>query len=245
MNAFVDIHCHALFGVDDGAPDEITMCEMLRSSYEDGTRALCFTPHCSAEYMPSSASVDEAFAKAEQYCKAYLPEMQLYLGNELSYCIEGIKMLAEGQCKTLAGTRYVLLDFFTVPDAVAIVQSVKAMQNAGYIPVVAHAERYGCFHKDKKMLDRLHETGALLQVNAASLFGGVFSPVRRTARRLLSKQQAYVIASDGHDLQVRPPRLSKAYQLVEKKYGEQYAQLLFFENPSRILSGKKINSPGR
>ena len=245
MNAFVDIHCHALFGVDDGAPDEIMMCEMLRSSYEDGTRALCMTPHCSAEYMPSSTALEEALAKAEQYCKVHLPDMQLYLGNELSYRVEGIKMLAEGQCKTLAGTRYVLLDFFTMPDAVAIVQSVKAMQNAGYIPVVAHVERYACFHKDKKALERLHETGALLQVNAASIFEGVFSPVGRTARRLLSKRLADVIASDGHDLQDRPPQLSMAYRTVEKKYGERYAKLLFFENPSRILSGKKFNLSDR
>ena len=241
MNAFADIHCHALFAVDDGAPDEITMCEMLRISYEDGTRALCLTPHCGVEYMPSAALVDEAFAKAEQYCKTYLPDMQLYLGNELSYTFNGLEMLAKKQCRSLADSRYVLLDFFMMEDATAIVQAVKTMQNAGYIPVVAHVERYACFHKDKKALDRLHETGALFQVNASSILEGVFSPVGKTARRLLSNQQVDAVASDGHDIQMRPPRLSKAYHAVRKKYGERYAKLLFWENPLRMLSGKKIN----
>ena len=240
MNAFADIHCHALFGVDDGAPDETTMYEMLRMSYEDGTRALCLTPHCSFDHMPSPHAVEEAFGKAEQYCRLHFPEMRLYLGNELSYRFEGIEMLASGNCRTMAGSRYVLLDFFTVRDGASVVHSVSAVQNAGYIPIVAHVERYPCFYKDKGALEALVETGALLQINASSVLEGVFSPVGRMARKLLAKRQADVIASDGHDLRMRPPLLSHAYCAVEKKYGERYARRLFFENPSRILSGKRI-----
>ena len=62
----------------------------------------------------------------------------------------------------------------------------------------------------------------------------------RTIGKLLAKRQADVLASDGHDLRMRPPLLSHAYCAVEKKYGERYARRLFFENPSRILSGKRI-----
>lgn len=242
MNAFVDIHCHALFGVDDGAPDETTMCEMLRASYADGVRELCLTPHWSFEHMSSEEKVSEAFEKAKQYCRDELPEMVLYLGNELTYRFGGTEMLAAGTCRTLAGTRYVLVDFFSVNSATEILRGIGILQNAGYLPIVAHIERYGCFWKNAKVLNEVVQTGALIQVNVESLRGGLFSAPARIAHRLLAAGLVHVIASDGHDPVKHPPVLSQAYQKIQKRYGEEYATQLFCTNPKKILQGEKLRS---
>ncbi len=241
MNAFADLHCHALCGVDDGAPDEATMYEMLRMAYQNGTRALCLTPHCSAEHMPPQALVDAAFAKALHYCRENLPDMELYLGNELTYRFGCVELLTAGECRTIADSRYVLVDFWLVPDVASILRGVDNLQNAGYLPIVAHVERYDCFGGRMKELARLIETGAVIQVNAESLLGGPFSRAGRTARRLLAEGWVDVVASDGHDTLMRAPTLEAAYGTVRKKYGEEYATRLFSETPGRILRGEKID----
>ena len=240
LPTLVDIHCHALFGVDDGASDEATMCEMLRMAYLDGTRTMCFTPHCSFEHMPSAEDVAKAFARAEDYCRAQLPEMKLFLGDELTYRFGSAGLLAEKKCRTIADSRYVLVDFFMVPDAASILRGIDHLQNAGYLPIVAHAERYECIRGGIKDMAKLVETGALIQVNASSLFASPFSRKRRMARRLLAEGWVDVVASDGHDAQIRTPLLGRAYKMVRSKYGEAYADRLFSENPKLILRGERI-----
>lgn len=240
MSAFADIHCHALFGVDDGAPDEATMYEMLCMAYRDGTRELCLTPHCSFVYAPSRDLVAKTFAQAEKYCREHLPEMKLYLGNELTYRSSCLELLTAGECRTIADTRYVLVDFLMIPDAAVIIRGIENLLNAGYLPIVAHPERYRCFGGKKKELARMIETGALIQVNASSILSSPVSFSGRMARRLLAEGWIDVVASDGHDVLARSPMLSKAYDAVQKKYGQAYASRLFSETPRRILSGEKI-----
>lgn len=240
MSTFVDIHCHALFGVDDGAPDEATMYEMLRMAYLDGTRAVCLTPHCDPDRPPSQVQVAEAFSKAEAYCQQNLPDMELYLGNELTYCFECVDMLARKECRTMAESRYVLVDFFTAPVVTLVLRAIDTLLNAGYLPIVAHVERYSIFGGKIKEIARLIEAGALIQVNADSFLQGPLSPVGITARRLLSERMIDLIASDGHDAVMRTPTLGEAYRAVQKRSSKEYADILFTVNPRRVLSGEKI-----
>lgn len=241
MSTFVDIHCHALCGVDDGASDEATMYEMLQMAYMDGTRMLCLTPHCSFEHAPSQELVASVFAKAKAYCRENFPDMELYLGNELTYRFGSAELLASKECRTIADSRYVLVDFFMVPDVTSILRGVDNLLNAGYLPIVAHAERYDCFDGKIKEYAKLIEAGVLIQVNAASLLSSRLSSDGRAARRLLSEGWIDIVASDGHDISARRPELSRAYKAVRKKCGEEYATLLFSKNPSRILRGERID----
>ncbi|MBR4872725.1 MAG: hypothetical protein IKV00_02690 [Clostridia bacterium] len=240
MCNFVDIHCHALCGVDDGARNEAMMYAMLESAYRDGTRALCFTPHYGLEDAASREQLEESFARARAYCEERLPDLALYLGNELSYRFGCREAVLEKKCLTLAQTRYVLVDFFAAGDASTVFRGVEEIFNAGYLPLVAHVERYGFFWNHYRDVIRLSEMGALLQVNASSILTHSLSGVARTTRRILSDGLADVVASDAHDVEVRPPVLSESYRAVCDKYGEEYAKILFFENPARILAGERI-----
>lgn len=240
MCEFADIHCHALFGVDDGARDEATMYAMLEAAYRDGTRKLCFTPHYGLEDAPSREQQEAVFDKAKAYCDQRLPELSLYAGNELTYHFGCRELVMEKKCLTIANTRYVLLDFFTATDLTTVRRGVEAFLGAGYLPIVAHVERYDFVWNHFKDVVRLSEMGALLQVNASSVLTRGLSGVARTTRRLLSSGLVDVIASDAHDPVIRPPVLSSAYRAVHDKYGEAYANILFSENPDRILAGKRI-----
>jgi protein-tyrosine phosphatase len=240
MCKFVDIHCHALCGVDDGARDEKVMYAMLESAYRSGTRAICFTPHYGLEDLTPREQLEEVFQKARAYCETRFPDLALYLGNELTYHFSCRETMLEKRCLTLAQTRYVLVDFFTARDVSTVLRGVEELFNAGYLPIVAHVERYDFFWNHFRDVIRLSETGALLQVNASSILKGGLSGIARTTKRLLSEGLADVVASDAHDEVIRPPVLSEAYAVVCEKYDEAYAKILFSENPSRILAGERI-----
>ena len=241
MLSFADIHCHALCNVDDGAAGEREMYEMLRMAYEDGTRKICLTPHHDSNANGHYAdAVMSSFSLAEAYCRDHLPGMTLYLGNELSYRIGCVEALLNGQCRTIANSRYVLVDFLMSPNFSDIRRGVASIVNSGYIPIVAHVERYNCLLGKIREIARLSEEGALIQVNANSLRLGLLSPVGRTVRRLLSERLVDIIASDGHNTGTRPPLLSGAYEIVCAKYGEDYADFLFSVNPERVLLGTRV-----
>ena len=241
MTSFVDIHCHALCGVDDGAATVQEMCEMLRMAYEDGTRKICLTPHYdSISDEVNEALIQENFALAQAYCCEHLPEMTVFMGNELSYRVGCVDALINGNCRTMANSQYVLVDFFLASSADDIRRGVLALANSGYIPIVAHVERYECLRGKIREIVGLAEDGALLQMNAGSLQYGWLSPSGRLVRKLLSERLIDIVASDGHNAVTRQPYLSGAYASICSKYGEEYAEFLFSINPERVLLGERI-----
>ena len=106
---FADIHCHALYGVDDGARDEAMMQKMLDAQYVDGVRYLCFTPHYHPGYYGyNEIGTEAAFNRAVEYCKKY-PNLQLSLSNELHYAPECLSWIKTKTCRKISSTKYILV----------------------------------------------------------------------------------------------------------------------------------------
>ena len=233
---FADIHNHILFGVDDGAKTEAEMQKLIEASYTDGVRRLCFTPHYHPAYFGEhQGEIAAGFKAAQAYAAAKYPDLTLYLGNELRYERSCLEWLEQGRCQTLSGTEYLLVDFLYPEPAGNILDAMLRILNSGYTPVLAHVERYEKFHRDLREIDRLKDWGVILQVDAQSPLGGLGHGSKVRARRLLDAGAVDLIASDAHDLARRPPQLRPCYDFVSRKYGEDYAQHLFREEPLRIL----------
>lgn len=236
MPTFVDLHCHALFGVDDGAQSFDEMCAMVDASYADGVRALFLTPHFHLGFFGDNRqkSVD-AFRQLGAYVRQSYPDMKLYLANELQCCHDCVSWLDEGLCRTLRGSRYVLVDFALGESARSIESGLTRLLNAGYVPILAHPERYialGTFHKELKSL---RSKGVLLQLDAQSPLGGFGLSVKMRANSLLREGLVDFIGSDAHDCKVRPPQISAAYFHIEKKYGRDYADAICRRNALKLL----------
>lgn len=237
---YADIHIHLLYGVDDGAVDEREMYEILDAAYADGSRVICATPHFHPVYFGDNISETQtAFDALKLYAGKY-DDLQLYSGNELRYSQNCIEFLKNGTCRTLNGTKYVLVDFLENDGADYIVSSVLKLLNAGYIPVLAHAERYAKFHSDCSEIRFLKEHGAVIQVDAQSPFGGWGYGSKIRSRKILKLCLADVVASDAHDTSYRPPQMGNCYDYVSRKCGEEYAKLIFWDNPIRIVEDKDI-----
>ncbi len=235
--AFADLHIHLLFGVDDGAADEEEMRMILDEAYADGTRVICATPHFHPGYFGANRDdADAAFSRLTEYAAGY-EDLRIYIGNELRYSPGCLGWLEEGMCRTINGGRNILVDFLEDDDADYIVSSVFKLLNAGYIPVLAHAERYENFHRDMREVLYLKESGVIIQVDAHSPFGGWGRGSKKRSRKILESCIADVVASDAHNTGSRPPQMSLCYNYVAEKCGTEYADDVFWHNPLKIISG--------
>lgn len=237
---FADIHIHLLCGADDGAENEEQMRKILDAAYADGTRIICATPHFHPGYFGDNrAAVEAAFEKLKAYAEKY-EDLKLYLGNELRYSPNCLDWLQSGECRTINGSRYLLVDFAENADEDYIVTSVLKLLNAGYKPILAHTERYESFHRDLGEIQRLKECGVLIQLDAQSPFGGWGKGAKKRSKKLLEHYLVDLVASDAHDTFERPPQMSECFNYVANKYGADYANSIFLKNPCDIVDDSDI-----
>lgn len=234
--SFADIHIHALWGVDDGPKKEQDMYAMLDAAYADGVRTMCVTPHFHLGYFGDNFhKTSEVFRKLTQYAAGKYPELRLSLGNELRYSDQCLAWLAEGRCRTLNGSRYVLVDFYEKEPERNITRGLERLMSAGYKPVLAHAERYSDLSANTVW--ELARNGVWIQIDVQSLFGVYGIGAKSRCKKLLKAGLADLVATDAHDLRRRTPVLSRGYGIVENRYGRDYADAIFKENPLRLING--------
>ncbi len=228
---FVDIHTHLLPKVDDGARDMDDALALIAQAQANGTSALVLTPHYRGRYRRNSPEqLQEIFEELRSKT-----DMELYLGNEIGYERELADKLSEGRVLPLNGGRYVLLEFSTDSPKSQITGGVLDVLNCGFVPIIAHAERYEIFRRNRALMDEVLDLGVLVQVNADSILGGCGFEIKRYCHWLLKKRMVHFVASDGHDSQLRKPVLGDCYRRVCKKYGEAYAAELFWKNARVVL----------
>jgi len=244
----VDVHCHVLPGVDDGAPDLETSLTMLRAAAEAGTSAMIATPHQHPTRYPNqpgplraafqllTSARDERVAAGEQ-----LPE--LHLGAEVHLDDGLVERLEAGELLTLAGGRHVLLELPDVFPTRAVEQLLYELQVAGFSPVLAHPERVGQLARDPRLVERFVRLGALTQVTAHSVSGRFGPECRALTQRLLEARLVHLVASDAHDLVRRTTPLAEARAAVVEAFDEGEALRLFEQNPRAILTGSDLLAP--
>lgn len=236
---FVDIHTHLLFGVDDGAVDLEQSIELLSMARENGTTAVVLTPHHRGRFRKNTPQqLRQRFDELVQRVKTELPDMKLYLGNEAAHERELGDKVAEGRILSLNDSNYVLLEFDFNSSRIQVMEETMALIGSGYTPIIAHAERYDIFRKNKHLAGDLLYVGALIQLNADSILGKCGLRTKWVCQRLLKKGMVHFVASDGHDPKVRPPVLGECFEYVSKRYGEDYAWTIFRDNALDLLTGK-------
>jgi protein-tyrosine phosphatase len=236
----VDIHTHILPGVDDGAQDMEQAMALLRTAWENGTGAVVLTPHYRGRYRDNTPEqLRDGYELLRRQAAAELPGLELFLGNEAGMEIELAEKLAQGRVLSLNGGNYVLLEFRGSSTGAQIVRGVLDILNCGFTPIIAHAERYQAFRKDRQIADEVLGLGAMIQINASGVTGKAGFAQKWCCSRLLRRGQVQFVASDAHDLERRSPVLMDCYRQIERKYGAHRAARLFWENAREILTENK------
>ena len=236
-----DIHCHMLPGVDDGPETSRMAAAMLKKSYRDGVRRIIVTPHYRAEmFEPEKKVLIHRFLKMREYAETIgNAGIELYLGCEYYRETDMARALKCGVHPTMAGSRYVLVEFSSMDGYYRIRTVLYDLISAGFIPIIAHAERYPAFVEHPGNITDAIGLGAKIQINADTILGENGFRVKHFCKKLLKNDEIDFIASDAHDLKERPSRLRECAEYIEKKYGRQMAVRIFEKNPSKIIGNSR------
>lgn len=202
-NRFVDFHNHVLAAVDDGARTEEESRAAVRALVDAGATGLIATPHFDASLVEQPArctarfqAIDTAWAALAEWSATGLPDLRIARGVELKLDVSDPDCTDERL--RLAGGRFVLVEFpaMTVPLGSDV--PLRAIAEQGYVPVLAHPERYVGFDEGLRRAHQWKNAGALLQVNAGSLSGRYGERPRHNAALLLAEGLADYMCSDYH-----------------------------------------------
>ena len=241
MKESIDIHCHLMPGVDDGAADIETSLEMLRIAARNNIGRMILTPHHKPMHHNISVLHNPVYTKALQEAgEKEGIKIKLYPGNEIYYSDETFSQLENGEVCTLAGSDYCLIEFHPTNPYKAIHNGLYQIQAAGFIPIIAHVERYSDIVSHPDYVEELVGMGCFVQINASSVMGKYGFGISHFTKKLLKRNLVHFVASDAHDTRNRAPQLMECRQYIARKYGEAYADLLFYDNPMSVINNEII-----
>ena len=235
-----DIHCHIIYGVDDGAQDRETAAEMLRIAHCEGIRNIILTPHFKVNHHADIKTINEKALKLKKIVEDEDLGIRLFLGSEIQYFANAASYIEDGRIARMCGSRYVLAEFMPKDDISRIKAGLYDLQISGYLPILAHIERYECMLGNIEHARELKNSGIYIQVNAGSVDGVFGSAAKKYTRNLIKEDLVDFIASDAHNTKKRAPGFKKTIKYLERKKGSDYVERIFTENPSMIISDEII-----
>ena len=218
MKGLYDIHCHILPGVDDGARNMEESLWMLNKEYQEGVRHVILTPHFRYDmFEPHMNIVTRQFMQLRRAAMNIGDEgMRLYLGCELHSSMDMVECLKKGRRLTLAGSRYVLVEFSNGDEKNYIEERVRSLLMNGFIPIIAHVERYKATRNDIGFLTELKDMGAHIQVNADTISGQDGFGAKTFARKVMKHGLLDFVGSDGHRKTERIPEIGNGERICKE-----------------------------
>jgi protein-tyrosine phosphatase len=236
----IDIHCHILPGLDDGAKNMDEALEMCRVAQADGIQTIVATPHCrngtyhnhEGTILPVLDQLQEAVLKAGLSLRL-LPGADLHIHPEL------IVFLKQNS-RLLLGGRYFLLELPAQSIPPFTRDFIFKALLTGFVPIITHPERNTMIQNQDQVIEEWVNAGALIQITAMSLTGDFGQQVRDCALKMVRSGLVHVIATDAHSAKRRPPVLSQGREILKTLVGEDQARTMISENPTRILKGESV-----
>lgn len=241
-SGYYDIHTHILPGVDDGAESLEQSVEMLHMAYEQGVRHMVATPHFAAdEKNVPVEKLQEKTGLLRRQAQMLDESFTLELGHELLDGPGVVEALKEGRALTLAGTRYILVEFIPSEKYHNIRQSLHTYIMSGYIPIVAHMERYEALYRHRERIEELTQSGCYFQMNTQSLLGGIFNRQASYHRRLVEDGYIHFLGSDCHSSEYRKPLMKDAIRCFGKEaLDEPFLENVLCRYPKAMLENRYI-----
>lgn len=224
---FTDIHAHFLYGLDDGPKDRSDMEAMLDAANAGGITDLFATPHVTPGIEPfDTALYGERMEEARLYCQQSGYALTLYSGAEILYTPAMEQYALNHRLPTLADSNHVLIEFLPDISYREMEAAAAWLERGGYIPILAHVERYRCLYLRKHVFSLKEHWDVRYQVNAQTILssGGFFR--RHILQDWFRSGLVDFVASDAHDCSKRPFLMRKAYATLERLYGRDEAMRL-------------------
>ena len=239
----IDIHTHILPYVDDGAENFDEAYDMAVMAVRCGIRALVSTPHSNHDVgfkNYESEQLRSLFGKLKNILKDERVPLQIFRGMEVWTSTDIVDRLARKELLTLNGTRYVLIEFAFDEEIWWIEAVLRELLEAGYLPIIAHPERYYSVQEHPNLLYEWRKQGAFAQMNKGSLFGRFGKGAEYAANILLRHNLFNCIASDAHHSYIRTTDMTELKRYMDRHYSIEQRVLLLEQNPRLILEGRTL-----
>ena len=212
MPEMIDMHCHIIPGVDDGARTKKDVRELLLMEYKSGVRHIVMTPHYrKGMFEPTEQLVKKRADYVRREIETLGIDMKVHLGCEYHANSEMVKEFTENKRFRMNGGKFVLVEFSSRHNFVQIRNWIYELVKAGFRPIIAHVERYHSVVKNGlDFIDELRDMGAYIQMNADSIIGEDGFMIKRFCKKVI------------------------------KMMGTDYADMIFISNPECIINNERF-----
>lgn len=240
----IDIHCHILPEVDDGADSMEDALEMAWMAADSGVTTIVATPHCNLPGASRKNYISKDLEHRFRQLRSSIQQTEIPLtvlpGAEILCTPEVPELLRKGELLTLAGSDYLLVEFFFDENLDYIDEMLATIAAEGLTPVIAHPERYEVIQHTPYIIERWFRNNYVIQLNKGSILGRLGRRAAHTADWILANGLAHVVASDGHSPAIRTPQMTELRRYLLDVCTQEYADILLEGNPSRIINNLPI-----
>ncbi len=239
----IDLHCHILPGLDDGAKTLDHAVEMGRYAWKDGITKIVATPHVFRENISQAdfASIRQKREELSQALGENKIPLELFAGAEVHISHNLIDEIKKNRQELVINQgSYMFVEFPQDHVFFGVKELFFDLMSEGTIPIIAHPERNTVFMQKPSLLYELIQMGALVQSNSGSFIGRYGRGAEENAFRFLEYRFTHFIASDGHGVRSIPPKLSEAVKTISPKIGEEYANALVQDNPQAVIDNQEL-----
>jgi protein-tyrosine phosphatase len=235
----IDLHCHILPGIDDGAANLGISLGMAQASVADGVSVLACTPHILPGLYHNAGP---QIASAVQHLRDALGQegipLRLVAGADIHMVPDLIAGLRSGRIPSIAGSRYVLIE---PPHHTAPPQLESFFFNLlveGFVPILTHPERLNWLQSRYEVIRQLVRAGVWMQITSGSLTGAFGRNAQYWAHRMLDEGCVHILATDAHDTDRRPPDLSRGRDAAAALVGIEEAEHLVRTRPLGVIQNE-------
>ncbi len=200
LEDFVDIHSHILPGIDDGAKNTEESIKLIKGLYELGVKQFIPTPHVMQDFYPNTdETIGDSYQRLlEAIDSNLLSKITINPAAEYMMDTHFENLINEQNLFTLKGN-YVLVEMSYFQQPLNLEDIIFQVKTKGYIPVLAHPERYSFFHNKKEYYNTLKGLGCYFQLNLLSLSDHYGNGVEKTANYLIDENLIDFVATDTHN----------------------------------------------
>lgn len=242
--ALGDLHSHLVPGVDDGARNLEDALDAVEALTRVGVRRIVTTPHLRASLLSEPAAADRyirevqvAFRTLAVEVRERFPEVVLWRGFEIALDLPDAD-LSDPRVR-MAGTRFVLVEWPRMEVPPGSEAALARIRNNGWIPILAHPERYHGAREFTELCRRWRRAGALLQINHGSLLGQYGEKPRTRSWELIQAGLAHYLSSDHHPRPRHPITVGAVRKAMVQEGAEESFLLLTRTNPQRLMDDRE------
>lgn len=217
----IDLHCHILPGVDDGAKNMEESIAMARNAVAEGITHIVATPHhMSYSWVNEKETVVKLVKQLQAELDAENIPLTIFPGQEVRIYGELLEDINQGKIQFIDEyNQYLLIEFPSTSIPTFTEQLFFQLQQAGITPIIVHPERNHAVLKDPNSLRPFIERGALSQITAGSYVGGFGKEIEKVSKQLIEANLTHFIASDSHNVTNRKFHMREAYGKLAAEYG--------------------------